>query len=216
MCTRLDIELGLSCVIGGPPNPLGGPIPVGQAAERIFGFVLLNDWSARDIQAFENQPLGPFLGKSFATSISAWVIPLPALAPARVYGPTQEPEPFEYLRTTEPWALDIDLEVALTPAGDTRSHRVARGNARELYWSAAQQLTHAASNGAIVRPGDLYGSGTISGWEPGTQGCLLELTRNGARALQLGDVTRTFLEDGDTVTLSGWTSQFALDEVRGP
>src|SRR5947209_3755988 len=215
MCTRLDIELELACVIGGPPNALGEPIPIGQAAERIFGFVLLNDWSARDIQAFESQPLGPFLGKSFATSISPWVVPLAALESARVAGPPQEPEPFAYLRTPGPWALDIDLEVTLTPAGQTRSHRIARGNARELYWSAAQQLAHAASNGAVVRAGDLYGSGTISGWELGSEGCLLELTRNGARPLQLGDVTRTFLEDGDMVTISGWTSEFALGEVRG-
>lgn len=201
---RLDIELELAFVTGGPPNALGEPVPIERASERIFGFVLLNDWSARDIQAWEYQPLGPFLGKSFATSISPWVVPLAALEPFRVPGPVQAPEPFAYLRSEEPWGLDIELEVALAPAGgDPRT--IARTNARELYWNAAQQLAHAASNGAIVRPGDLYASGTISGSEPRSQGSLIELTWNGERPLELDQATRCFLEDGDTVTIRGWT-----------
>jgi fumarylacetoacetase len=199
---RLDIELELAFVTGGPPNELGEPIPIERAGERIFGFLLLNDWSARDIQGWEYQPLGPFLGKSFATSVSAWVVPFEALQSARVPTAPQDPQPFEYLRSDEPWGLDIDLEVALQPAGE-EPHTIARTNARELYWTPAQQLAHAASNGAIVRPGDIFASGTISGREPGSQGSLIELTWNGERPLQLGGATRTFLEDGDTVTISG-------------
>jgi fumarylacetoacetase len=202
---RLDIELELGFVTGSSPNPLGEPIPVDQADRRIFGFVLVNDWSARDIQAWEYQPLGPFLGKSFATSISPWVVPLAALEPGRVAGPRQDPEPLEYLRAPEPRAFDVELEIALTVNGQSEAHPIAHTNARELYWSASQQLAHASSNGAIVSPGDLYASGTISGSQPGTQGSLIELTWNGERPLELGGVARTFLEDGDTVTISGWS-----------
>jgi fumarylacetoacetase len=201
---RLDIELELAFVTGGPPNALGEPIPIELAGERIFGFVLLNDWSARDIQSWEYQPLGPFLGKSFATSISPWVVPLPALEPYRVPSPPQDPAPFEYLRSDEPWGLDIALEVTLEPAGPP-PQTIARTNARELYWTPVQQLAHAASNGAIVRPGDLYASGTISGREPGSQGSMIELTWNGERPLQLDGTSRTFLEDGDAVTITGWS-----------
>ncbi len=217
---RLDIEVELGFVTGGPPNQLGEPIPISRAAERIFGFVLVNDWSARDIQAWEYQPLGPFLGKSFATSISPWVVPLAALEAHRVAGPAQDPEPFDYLRTSEPWAFDIELEVELQPEGHP-PHMITRTNASHLYWSPIQQLAHAASNGAVVRPGDLYASGTISGTDPGTQGSLIELTWNGERPLQLSGVRRTFLEDGDTVTISGWSGdqgageRVALGRVSG-
>jgi fumarylacetoacetase len=208
---RLDFELELGFVTGGRPNRLGEPIPIDAAGERIFGFVLVNDWSARDIQAWEYQPLGPFLSKSFATSISPWVIPLAALETRRIAGPTQDPEPFEYLRGSQPWAFDIDLEIELQPsAGPSRT--IARTNARELYWSPAQQLAHMASNGAVVRPGDLYASGTISGAEPGAQGSLIELTWNGERPLRLNGQTRTFLEDGDTVPISGWSGDSGADE----
>ncbi|MDQ6818513.1 MAG: fumarylacetoacetase [Actinomycetota bacterium] len=201
---RLDFELELGFVTGGSPNKLGEPISIDAAPERIFGFVLVNDWSARDIQAWEYQPLGPFLGKSFATSISPWVVPFAALETHRIAGPVQDPEPFEYLRSSQPWAFDIDLEVELQlPGGPRRT--IARTNARELYWSPAQQLAHVSSNGAVIRPGDLYASGTISGAEPGAQGSLIELTWNGERPLQLNGQTRTFLEDGDTVTISGWS-----------
>jgi fumarylacetoacetase len=201
---RLDIELELAFVIGGPANALGEPIPIERAAQRIFGFLLLNDWSARDIQAWEYQPLGPFLGKSFATSVSPWVVQLEALESYRVAGPAQEPEPFAYLRSEEPWGLDIEFEVSLAVDG-REPHTIARTNARELYWTPVQQLAHAASNGAIVRAGDLYASGTISGREPGSQGSLIELTWNGERPLELDGATRTFLEDGDAVTITGRT-----------
>ena len=194
---RLDIELELGFVTG-PGNALGTAIPASAAAEHVFGFVLVNDWSARDIQRWEYQPLGPFLGKSFATSISPWVVPLAALEPFRVPAPPQDPEPLEYLRAPGDWALDIALEVEL------EGTVVSRGNARGLYWTFPQQLAHATVNGTNVRPGDLYASGTISGAEPGTAGSLIELTWGGRDPLTLPDGRiRTFLEDGDTVTLRG-------------
>jgi fumarylacetoacetase len=199
---RLDIEVELGFVAGGPANALGEPISIERAAERIFGFVLVNDWSARDIQGWESRPLGPFLGKSFATSISPWVVPAAALDSRRVPAPPQQPEPLPYLRTTTPWGLDIELTATIQPTG-AEPHAIVETNARDLYWTAPQQLAHAASNGAVIRPGDLFASGTISGTAPGSQGCLLELTWNGERPLQLPDgTTRTYLEDGDVVTIT--------------
>jgi fumarylacetoacetase len=216
---RLDIELELGFVTGGA-SVLGQPVPIDAAAEHIFGFVLVNDWSARDIQRWEYQPLGPFLGKSFATSISPWIVPLEALEPFRVAGPPQDPEPFSYLRTSEDWALDIGLEVGLIP-GTGDETVISRVNARGLYWNAAQQLAHATVNGANVRPGDLWASGTISGSEPGSAGSLIEVTWNGRDPIELpGGATRTFLEDGDTVILRGQAGGgdrplVSLGEVRG-
>jgi fumarylacetoacetase len=214
---RLDIELELGFVTG-PGNALGTAIPTGEARERIFGFVLVNDWSARDVQRWEYQPLGPFLGKSFATSVSPWIVPLEALEPYRVPAPPQDPEPLPYLRTEEDWALDLALEVALVPAGADRETVVARTNARGLYWTAPQQLAHATVNGTSVRPGDLYASGTISGPDPGTYGSLIELTWGGRDPLELpGGERRTFLQDGDTVALRGAAGGglVSLGEVRG-
>jgi fumarylacetoacetase len=177
----------------------------------VFGFVLVNDWSARDIQRWEYQPLGPFLGKSFATSISPWVVPLEALEPFRVPAPAQDPEPLEYLRTAGDWGLDIALEVEL---GGTV---ISRTNARGLYWTFPQQLAHATANGTNVRPGDLYASGTISGAEPGSRGSLIELTWGGRDPVRLADGSeRTFLEDGDTVTLRGrGGDRVSFGEVTG-
>jgi fumarylacetoacetase len=220
----LDFELELGFVSG--PGPIGGgPIPVAAAGEHIFGFVLVNDWSARSIQAWEYRPLGPFLSKSFATSVGAWITPLEALEPFRVPGPAQDPPPLPYLRSEEEWALDLELEVVLLAAGsdaEGTGETIAQTNARGLYWNAVQQLAHATSNGAAVRAGDLFASGTISGSAPGTQGCLLELTRAGQEPLRLrGGVERTFLEDGDEVILRGagapgeGCSEIALAEVRG-
>ena len=200
---RLDIELELGFVTGSGPA-LGSPIATEAAEQYIFGFLLVNDWSAREIQRWEYQPLGPFLGKSFATSISPWIVPLDALRPLRVHGPGQEPPPLPYLRVEEPWALDIDLEVALRPAGARAATAISRTNARGLYWNAAQQLAHATVNGARVRAGDLFASGTISGAEPGTYGSLIELSRGGLEPLTLDDGRqRTFLEDGDSVVMRG-------------
>jgi fumarylacetoacetase len=202
---RLDIELELGFVVG-VGSALGEPVPASAFADHVFGLVLVNDWSARDLQAWEYVPLGPFLGKSFATSISAWVTPLALLEERRVPPPPQEPEPLPHLRAEGDWAFDLPLEVELN--GET----VVRGNARGLYWTMPQQLAHATSNGASVRTGDLMASGTISGAEAGSEGSLIELTRNGAEPLHLADGgERTFLEDGDEVVLRS----DVLAEVRG-
>ena len=201
---RLDIELEAGFVIA-TPSTLGEPVPVERALEHVFGMVLVNDWSARDIQAWEYQPLGPFLGKSFATSVSHWVLPLGELADRRVPAEPQEPEPLPYLRE-EPWAFDIPLEVELNGAV------IARTNARHLYWSVAQQIAHLTANGASLRTGDLLATGTISGPERGERGSLIELSWNGAEPLELPDGSaRAFLEDGDEVVLRG----DPLGEVRG-
>ncbi len=205
---RLDIELEMGFVAG-PGNALGVPIAIADAREHIFGLVLVNDWSARDIQAWEYQPLGPFLGKSFATTISPWVVTLDALEPFRVAGPAQEPEPLPYLRVEEPWAYDIRLGVDLQTENmrerGSSPVRISQTTFAAMYWNVAQQLAHATVNGAAVRPGDLFASGTISGSEPGTQGSLIELSWNGERPIELPDgEKRTFLEDGDEITLRGW------------
>ena len=201
---RLDIELELGFVIG-LPSPLGEPVPIERALDHVFGLVLVNDWSARDIQAWEYVPLGPLNGKSFATSIGHWVLPLAAAAPRRVPAPAQQPEPLPYLRE-QPWAFDLPLEIELN------GEIVSRTNARHLYWSVAQQVAHLTAGGAALRTGDLLASGTISGPERGQRGSLIELTWNGAEPLELADgSTRTFLEDGDEVVLRGAD----LGEVRG-
>jgi fumarylacetoacetase len=202
---RLDIELELGFVVG-VPSRRGEPVSTGAFADHVFGVVLLNDWSARDIQAWEYQPLGPFLGKSFQTSISAWVTPLALLERARVQAPPQDPPPLAYLDGGQDWGLDLELEVELN------DEVVARGNSRTLYWTMPQQLAHATSNGASLRTGDLMGTGTISGPSRGSEGSFLELTRNGAEPLRLRDgSTRAYLEDGDEVVLRA----AALGEVRG-
>ena len=206
---RLDIELELGFVVGSG-SELGRPVPPSAFREHVFGVVLVDDWSARDIQAWEYQPLGPFLGKSFATSISAWVTPLALLEDRFVPAPEQEPEPHPYLQTTGECGLDVELEVELSGTV------ISRTNARGLYWTMPQQLAHATVNGASVRTGDLFASGTISGPEQGSEGSLIELTWNGERPIRLGDgSTRTFLEDGDEVVLRGRAGEVELGEVRG-
>ena len=209
-CRKLDIELETGFIVG-KGNALGEPIPVQQAEQHIFGMVLLNDWSARDIQQWEYVPLGPFNAKTFATSISPWVVTLAALEPFKVPAPQQQPEPLAYLRHAGNDAYDIGLEVKLTPAnatGDaTRAEStttIARTNFRHMYWSMAQQLAHHTVSGCNTRVGDLMGSGTISGSQPDSFGSLLELTWNGQRPLTLADgSSRSFIEDGDTLTLTG-------------
>ncbi|HEY8103578.1 MAG TPA: fumarylacetoacetase [Gaiellaceae bacterium] len=202
---RLDFELELGFVVG-LPSRLGEPVPTGAFRDHVFGVVLVNDWSARDIQAWEYVPLGPFLGKSFATSISAWVTPLALLDDRHVAPPPQDPEPLPYLRAEGDWALDLPLEVELNGTV------ISRGNARGLYWTMPQQLAHATSNGASIRTGDLLASGTISGPERGSEGSLIELTWNGTEPIRLDDGgERTFLEDGDEVVLRS----DPLGEVRG-
>ena len=202
---RLDIELELGFVVG-VPSRLGEPVPASAFRDHVFGIVLVNDWSARDLQAWEYVPLGPFLGKSFATSISAWVTPLALLEDRRVPAPVQDPEPLPHLRAEGDWALDLPLEVELNGTV------ISRGNPRGLYWTMPQQLAHATSNGASVRTGDLMASGTISGAKRGSEGSLIELTWNGSEPLRLDDGSeRTFLEDGDEVVLRSEL----LAEVRG-
>jgi fumarylacetoacetase len=200
----LDFELEMGFFVG-PGNALGRPIPIAEAPEHIFGMVLVNDWSARDIQAWEYVPLGPFLGKNFGTSVSPWVVSLEALEPFRVPGPTQDPPPLPYLRTTGDWTFDIHLEVWLQGKEMERPERVCASNAKHLYWNAYQQLAHHTVNGCNLWPGDLLATGTISGPTPDSYGSLLELTWRGSRPLRFPNgETRTFLEDGDRVTITGW------------
>jgi len=213
---RLDIEAELAFVVG-RGSPLGTAVPVSDFAEHVFGVCLLNDWSARDIQAWEYQPLGPFLGKSFATSVSAWVTPLDALASAWTAAPARDPQPLPYLDDSgTPSALDLSLEVRLN--GTTISRPPFAG----MYWSPAQMLAHMTVNGASLRPGDLFASGTVSGPDPGQRGSLLELSWNGTQPLTLADgSTRSFLADGDEVVISATApgsiapGSIALGEVRG-
>jgi fumarylacetoacetase len=206
---RLDIELELGFVVG-VGSTLGESISTAAFRDHVFGVALVNDWSARDIQAWEYQPLGPFLGKSFATSVAGWVTPLALIEDSFVAPPEQDPEPLPYLRAPGNWALDVELEVEI---GSTI---VSRANARGLYWTMPQQLAHATVNGASVRTGDLFASGTISGPEHGSEGSLIELTQNGAHPIRLGDGSeRTFLEDGDEVVLRGRAGAIQLAEVRG-
>ena len=196
--SRLDIEAELGYVVGGS-TAIGSRVAVDEAADHLFGVVLLNDWSARDIQAWEYVPLGPFLGKSFSTSISAWVTPLDALQAARVPLPGQsDPQVLPYLRG-DAFGLDVHVEIRLNGSVVSRPEHAG------MYWSPAQMLAHLTVNGASIRDGDLFGSGTISGPTRETRGSLLELTWNGTEPLRLDDgTTRGFLEDGDTVTMTAW------------
>lgn len=199
----LDIELEVGLVIG-RANPLGEPVPLGEAEEYIFGVTLFNDWSARDVQRWEYQPLGPFLGKNFGSSMSAWIVPLIDLEPFRIAGPHQEPMPLSYLQNTGAGHFDLDLEVILQPAAGDEIV-ISKTNARFLYWSFAQMVAHHTIGGCNLQVGDVLATGTISGDTPGSYGSLLELTENGKRPLHLPDgQTRTFLADGDRVTLRGW------------
>ena len=210
---KLDIEAELGFVVGGATR-LGESLSVAEAADHLFGVVLLNDWSARDLQAWEYVPLGPFLGKSFATTVSAWVTPMVALADARVDLPTQDPEPLPYLQGEQAKGLDIDYEV------EWNGTVVSRPPYRTMYWAPEQMLAHMTVNGARVSPGDLFGSGTVSGPEKDTRGSFLELSWNGTEPLTLDDgSTRSFLEDGDTVVLrataEGVGGPISLGECSG-
>ncbi|MFF6998023.1 fumarylacetoacetase [Streptomyces sp. NPDC008313] len=212
---RLDIEAEVGFVVG-TPTAMGTPVPLGDFRDHVFGLCLLNDWSARDIQAWEYVPLGPFLGKSFATSVSAWITPLDALDDARVAPPDRTHPLLPYLddATEEPGGYDLRISVAIN------GHVVSEPPFSTMYWTAAQQLAHMTVNGASLRTGDLYGSGTVSGPTEGERGSLLELTWNGRDALELPDGKRTFLKDGDEVTLTAWApgphgSRVGLGEVTG-
>ncbi len=213
---ELDFELELGFYVG-RSTALGEVVPISEADSSIAGVVLVNDWSSRDVQRFEYQPLGPFLAKSFATSISPWLVTLDALEPFRIQGPAQEPAVLPHLAIDGPQHYDLKLEVALVV--DSVEHVVCRTTSAELYWSFAQQFAHQSSNGTALESGDLYATGTISGTEPGTFGSLLELTVRGSQPIAVGDQTRTFLQDGDEVVLRGYGSKdghfISLGEVRG-
>lgn len=220
----LDFEAEVGFVVGAGSGP-GEPITAGAFADHVAGVVLVNDWSARDVQAYESRPLGPFLGKSFATSVSPWLVTLDALEPYRVAGPPQDPSPPPYLRTDGPAAYDLQVEVtfqseAMRAAG-LAPVRLSCGAFADMYWTGPQLLAHATVNGAPTRAGDLFASGTVSGPMPGSEGCLLELTEGGGRPLSLPDGTsRSYLDDGDTVVVRAWAGGhgrpvISLGEVTG-
>ncbi|MCA1458875.1 fumarylacetoacetase [Bradyrhizobium sp. BRP22] len=218
-CKRLDFELEMGVVVG-QPSAMGEMLNERQAEEMIFGFVILNDWSARDIQQWEYVPLGPFQAKAFATSISPWVVTREALEPFRLQGPTQEPMPLPYLRQTRPNNYDLTLDVALRASGMNEPARICRTNFKYMYWSSVQQLVHHASSGCAMNVGDLLGSGTISGPEKDQRGSLLELSWNGTEPVELaGGVKRSFLEDGDSLVMRGWCQgdgyRVGFGEVEG-
>ena len=201
-CKRLDIELEMGAIVG-TASELGHPVSVAQADEMIFGYVLLNDWSARDIQAWEYQPLGPFQAKAFATSISPWIVTRAALEPFRTSTPAREKELLPHLAEPKPMLYDIDLSVTLQPEGG-EAVTICETNYNEMYYSAPQQLAHHASSGCAMTPGDLLGSGTISGAEKHQRGSLLELSWGGKEPIDIGGgQTRSFIEDGDILTLHG-------------
>ena len=219
-CAKLDFELEMAFIVG-TESHLGQPIKIEHAHDFMFGMVLLNDWSARDIQQWEYVPLGPFNAKTFATSISPWVVTMDALEPFFVDGPKQEPEPLSYLQQSGAQGVDIALEVSLQPQSASQSSTISRTNFKTMYWSMAQQLAHHTVSGCNVNVGDVMGSGTVSGSTPDSYGSLLELSWNGQRPLQLedGQSTRSFLEDGDEVTMRGWCQgkgyRVGFGEVKG-
>jgi fumarylacetoacetase len=218
-CKRLDFELEMGAIIG-QPSAMGAMLSEAQAEAMIFGFVLLNDWSARDIQQWEYVPLGPFQGKAFATSISPWVVTREALEPFRVRGPEQYPAPLGYLQQAKPNNYDLQLDVDLRTRGMTEPMRICRTNFKYMYWSSVQQLMHHASSGCAMNIGDLLGSGTISGPEKRQRGSLMEISWNGTEPIELpGGSTRTFLEDGDSLSLRGWCQgdgyRVGFGEVEG-
>ena len=218
-CGKLDFELETAFIIG-PGNALGEPIPVSEAEDHIFGMVLMNDWSARDIQQWEYVPLGPFNAKTFSTSISPWIVMMDALEPFRLKGPAQEPTPSPYLQQSGANNYDIDLQVALKPANANGATTICRTNFKHMYWSMAQQLAHHTVSGCNTQPGDLMGSGAISGTTPGSLGSLLEISWNGKNPVAVGDgMTRTFIEDGDEIIMTGWSQgdgyRIGFGDVRG-
>ncbi|MCU0451092.1 MAG: fumarylacetoacetase [Bernardetiaceae bacterium] len=211
----VDFELEVAFIIG-KENPLGQPVPAAEAEDYVFGFVLFNDWSARDLQKWEYQPLGPFLGKNFGSTISPWVVTLDALAPFRTTGPGQDPPVLPYLQTAGPRTFDLELSVAIQAAQGPATV-VCRSNFKHLYWNISQQIAHHTVNGCNLKIGDLLASGTISGPEPTSFGSLQELTWGGKNPLTLANGSqRRFLEDGDTVILNGWAEKDGLRIGFGP
>lgn len=218
-CKRLDFELEMGVVVG-QPSTMGEMLSESRAGEMIFGFVLLNDWSARDIQQWEYVPLGPFQAKAFATSISPWVVTREALEPFRVHGPRQDPTPLPYLQQVQPNNYDLQLDVGLCASQMKNAVNICRTNFKYMYWSSVQQLVHHASSGCAMNVGDLLGSGTISGPEKHERGSLLEISWNGTEPVELvGGIKRTFLEDGDSLSFHGWCQgngyRVGFGEVEG-
>lgn len=219
-CKRLDFELETAFVVG-KGNQLGQPIAVDEAFEHIFGMVLLNDWSARDIQKWEYVPLGPFNAKTFASEVSPWIVTMEALAPFKTSCPTQEPKPLAYLNeTATDTSFDINLSVELLPDNAESATVVCETNFKYMYWSMAQQLTHHTITGCKVEVGDMMGSGTISGPTPDAYGSMLEIAWNATKPVTLaGGETRSFIEDGDTVIMKGYSEKdgvrVGFGEVRG-
>ena len=218
-CKRLDFELEMGVVVG-QASTMGEMLTEIQAEQMIFGFVLLNDWSARDIQQWEYVPLGPFQAKAFATSISPWIVTREALEPFRVHGPAQDPVPLPYLRQEQPNNYDLNLDVALRAASMNAAKNICRTNFKYMYWSSVQQLVHHASSGCAMNVGDLLGSGTISGSEKDQRGSLLEISWNGTEPAELAPgVKRSFLEDGDSLVMRGWCQgdgyRVGFGEVEG-
>lgn len=219
---KLDFELETAFFVG-KNNSLGQPVKLEHASDYIFGMVLMNDWSARDIQKWEYVPLGPFVSKSFATSVSPWVVSMEALEPFKTFGPSQNPKPLSYLATTEGAKshYDIHLNVSLSPKDQEHPEIIAQTNSKWLYWNMNQQLTHHTITGCNLKVGDLLASGTISGQQPNSYGSLLELTWNGTKPLCLDNSKqeRCFLEDDDRVTMSGWCQgngyRIGFGEVTG-
>lgn len=203
-CKRLDYELEMGFFTG-KSNPLGQQVSTAQASDFIFGLVIVNDWSARDIQKWEYQPLGPFLAKTFGTSVSPWVVSIEALEPFRTSGPAQSPAVLPYLQCASDWAFDIQLEVALKTTAMSEFEVISKGNFKTMYWNMAQQLAHQCVNGTNIQVGDLYASGTISGDTTDSAGCLLEMTTGGKNPVTLANgEQRRFLEDGDEVRMRAW------------
>ncbi|GJQ66118.1 Faa [Trypoxylus dichotomus] len=204
-CRLMDFELEMAFFVGGPPTKLGQPVNIAEAQEHIFGFVIMNDWSARDIQKWEYVPLGPFTAKNLGTTISPWVVTTLALEPFRIDNYPQNPAPFEYLTHTDKFNFDIDLEVGILPNNSSVTTTICRSNYKYLYWTAKQQLTHHTITGCNLNPGDLMASGTISGETSDSFGSLLELSWKGTKPIRLNDGTeRKFLQDGDTVIMKAY------------
>jgi fumarylacetoacetase len=218
-CKRLDFELEMGVVVG-QSSPMGEMLTESQAEEMIFGFVILNDWSARDIQQWEYVPLGPFQAKAFATSISPWIVTREALEPFRLHGPEQNPVPLPYLAQARPNNYDLELDVALRAAPMNEAQSICRTNFKYMYWSSVQQLVHHASSGCAMNVGDLLGSGTISGPDKHQRGSLLEISWNGSEPIELAaGIKRAFLEDGDSLVMRGWCQgdgyRVGFGEVEG-
>ncbi|QOZ30762.1 fumarylacetoacetase [Bradyrhizobium sp. CCBAU 53421] len=218
-CKRLDFELEMGVVVG-QASAMGEMLTEKQAEEMIFGFVILNDWSARDIQQWEYVPLGPFQAKAFATSISPWVVTREALEPFRMQGPAQQPEPLAYLKQAQPNNYDLQLDVSLRAGAMNEAKTICSTNFKYMYWSSVQQLVHHASSGCAMNVGDLLGSGTISGPEKHQRGSLLEISWNGTEPVELASgVTRSFLENGDSLVMRGWCQgdgyRVGFGEVEG-